>query len=70
VADGFVFHSKQVSEPTFARANALSGRGFKAWYDVNLLPGRCFDTAIDDAIDRGQAFEKPDKVCAALASVE
>jgi hypothetical protein len=38
-----------------AVAAALTERGFRPWYDVNLLPGQFFGAVIDDAIDRAQA---------------
>ena len=53
--DVFLSYSQKAPEPTVALADALTGRGFRPWYDVNLLAGQYFGHVIDDAIDRSQA---------------
>ncbi len=53
--DVFISYSQQVPEPTVAVADFLTRRGFRPWYDVNLLPGEFFGKVIDDAIDKAQA---------------
>lgn len=55
MADVFISYSQRVPEPTVAVADELTKRGFKPWYDVNLLPGQFFGTVIKDNIDRAQA---------------
>ena len=53
--DVFLSYSQKAPEPTVALADALTGRGFRPWYDVNLLAGQYFGHVIDDAIDRSKA---------------
>ncbi len=53
--DIFLSYSQRVPEPTVALADELTRRGFRPWYDVNLLPGQFFGKVIDDAIDRARA---------------
>ena len=53
--DVFISYSQRVPEPTVALADELTRRGFRPWYDVNLLPGQYFGKVIDDAIDRAKA---------------
>ncbi len=55
MADVFISYAQREPEPTVAVADALTKRGFRPWYDVNLLPGAFFGKVIDDAIDRAQA---------------
>jgi WD40 repeat protein len=55
MADVFISYSQKVPEPTVALADALTQRGFRPWYDVNLLPGEFFGKVIDDAIDNANA---------------
>ncbi|MEO0447587.1 MAG: TIR domain-containing protein [Verrucomicrobiota bacterium] len=55
MADVFLSYSQRVPEPTVAVADALTGRGFDPWYDVNLLPGQFFGNVIDQAIDDAKA---------------
>ena len=53
--DIFISYSQRVPEPTIALADELTRRGFRPWYDVNLLPGQYFGKVIDAAIDRAKA---------------
>ena len=53
--DIFISYSQRVPEPTIALADELTRRGFRPWYDVNLLPGQYFGKVIDDGIDRAKA---------------
>lgn len=53
--DIFISYSQRVPEPTVALADELTRRGFRPWYDVNLLPNQYFGKVIDDAIDRSKA---------------
>ncbi|HVZ98805.1 MAG TPA: TIR domain-containing protein [Caulobacterales bacterium] len=55
MADVFISYAQRVPEPTVAVADALTKRGFRPWYDVNLLPGQFFGTVIADNINRAQA---------------
>ncbi len=55
MADVFLSYSQRVPEPTVALADELTRRGFKPWYDVNLLPGQFFGTVIKTNIERAQA---------------
>ena len=53
--DIFISYSQRVPEPTIALADELTQRGFRPWYDVNLLPGQYFSKVFNDAIDRAKA---------------
>ena len=53
--DIFISYAQRAPEPTVALADELTRRGFRPWYDVNLLPGQYFGKVIDDAIDRAKA---------------
>lgn len=53
--DIFISYAQRVPEPTVALADELTRRGYRAWYDVNILPGQFFGKVIDDAIDRAKA---------------
>lgn len=53
--DIFISYAQRVPEPTVALADELTRRGFRCWYDVNILPGQVFGKVIDDAIDRAKA---------------
>ena len=53
--DIFISYSQRLPEPTVALADELTRRGFRPWYDVNLLPGQYFGKVIDAAIDRAKA---------------
>jgi WD40 repeat protein len=53
--DIFISYAQKAPEPTVALADELVRRGFRPWYDVNLLPGQFFGQVIDDAIDKAKA---------------
>lgn len=53
--DIFISYAQKAPEPTVALADELVRRGFRPWYDVNLLPGDYFGAVIDQAIDRAKA---------------
>ena len=53
--DIFISYAQRAPEPTVALADELTRRGFRPWYDVNILPGQFFGKVIDDAIDRAKA---------------
>ncbi len=53
--DIFISYSQRVPEPTIALADELTRRGFRPWYDVNLLPGQRFGEVINNGIDRAKA---------------
>lgn len=53
--DIFLSYSQRVPDPTVALADELTRRGFRPWYDVNLLPNQYFGKVIDEAIDRAKA---------------
>ena len=53
--DIFISYAQRAPEPTVALADELTRRGFRPWYDVNLLPGQYFGKVIDDGIDRAKA---------------
>ncbi|MEO0550237.1 MAG: TIR domain-containing protein, partial [Pseudomonadota bacterium] len=55
MADVFISYSQQVPEPTVALADELTKRGFKPWYDVNLLPHQFFETVITENVKRAKA---------------
>lgn len=55
MSDIFISYSQSAGEPTAALAAALVERGYKPWYDANLLPGQAFGPVIDRAIDNARA---------------
>jgi hypothetical protein len=55
MSDVFISYSQKVLDPTVELAARLTKRGFRVWYDVNLLPGDMFHKVIEEAIDRAQA---------------